>query len=90
MQSLCHAMSLPLPPPPSLPPLPLPRMLIHSLNLMSQPLDRRLVPLSCSHHEVFVDDAQIAWFEQQLEAFSGRPIIVFTHAPPMGCGLRVS
>ncbi|MEW5302229.1 MAG: hypothetical protein WDW36_005031 [Sanguina aurantia] len=42
-----------------------------------------------SHHEVYVDDAQVAWFERQLEAFSGRPIIVFTHAPPMGCGLRV-
>ena len=43
-------------------------------------------------HEVTVDDAQIAWFEQTLEAHpssEGWKIFVFTHAPPIGSGLRV-
>jgi len=43
-------------------------------------------------HEVTVDDAQIAWFEELVEshpAAEGWRVIVFTHAPPMGAGLRV-
>ncbi|KAJ9530124.1 hypothetical protein QJQ45_023414, partial [Haematococcus lacustris] len=44
----------------------------------------------CSHHEVRIDDAQMAWFEQQLQESGQRPVLVFTHAPPQGCGLKVS
>jgi hypothetical protein len=43
-------------------------------------------------HEVIVDSAQIAWFEQLLKdhpAQDGWKIFVFTHAPPNGSGLRV-
>jgi len=43
-------------------------------------------------HEVIIDDAQIAWFEQYLKdhpADDGWKIFVFTHAPPNGSGLRV-
>ncbi|GFH23148.1 metallophos domain-containing protein [Haematococcus lacustris] len=43
----------------------------------------------CSHHEVRIDDAQMAWFEQQLQESAQRPVLVFTHAPPQGCGLKV-
>ncbi|CAN0020645.1 unnamed protein product, partial [Hapterophycus canaliculatus] len=45
-----------------------------------------------SSHEVFIDEAQMQWFEQQLAAHSkedGWKVIVFSHAPPMGSGLRV-
>lgn len=44
-----------------------------------------------SSHEVFVDDSQIEWFEQVLArhpAEKGWKILVFTHAPIMGSGLR--
>mmetsp|Transcript_53029 Transcript_53029/g.120929 ORF Transcript_53029/g.120929 Transcript_53029/m.120929 type:complete len:484 (+) Transcript_53029:2-1453(+) len=44
-----------------------------------------------SSHEVFVDDKQIAWFQEVLErhpASKGWKILVFTHAPIMGSGLR--
>ncbi|KAJ9529420.1 hypothetical protein QJQ45_013732 [Haematococcus lacustris] len=44
----------------------------------------------CSHHEVRIDDTQMAWFEQQLQESGQRPVLVFTHAPPQGCGLKVS
>ena len=43
-------------------------------------------------HEVIIDDAQIAWFERTLEehpSADGWKIFVFTHAPPIGSGLRV-
>jgi len=42
--------------------------------------------------QVTVDDAQIAWFEDLLEkhpAEDGWKIFCFTHAPPIGSGLRV-
>ncbi|KAK9806310.1 hypothetical protein WJX72_009584 [[Myrmecia] bisecta] len=42
-----------------------------------------------SVHEVHIDDEQLRWFEQQLASSGGRPVVVFTHAPPMGCGLKV-
>jgi hypothetical protein len=42
-----------------------------------------------SAHEVYIDDEQLRWFESTLEAAAGRPVIVFTHAPPLGCGLKV-
>ena len=40
-------------------------------------------------HEVFVDQTQLDWFEGQLAGSDGRPVIVFTHAPPLGSGLKV-
>ncbi|CAI5953643.1 unnamed protein product [Closterium sp. NIES-64] len=49
----------------------------------------RDAPDSC--HEVFIDDEQVAWMTAQLAAVEAegrdRPVFVFTHAPPMGCGL---
>lgn len=42
-----------------------------------------------SVHEVFIDQEQLRWFEEQLANSEGRPVFVFTHAPPMGCGLKV-
>ena len=46
----------------------------------------RDAPGSC--HEVYIDPEQLAWFEETLQANQGTPTIVFSHAPPMGCGLR--
>lgn len=43
-------------------------------------------------HEVYIDDAQVDWFEntiKQCPAEEGWRVFVFTHAPPMGSGLRV-
>ena len=43
-----------------------------------------------SHHEVHVDAAQLEWFEAALaEVAPRKPAVVFTHAPPLGCGLKV-
>ncbi|GLC33772.1 hypothetical protein PLESTB_000113900 [Pleodorina starrii] len=42
-----------------------------------------------SNHEVFIDPDQLAWLEGQLEAHPTTPFIVLSHAPPMGCGLKV-
>eukprot|EP00752_Nemacystus_decipiens_P003688 g3398.t1 len=45
-----------------------------------------------SSHEVFIDEEQMQWFEQELKshpAEDGWKVIVFSHAPPMGSGLRV-
>jgi len=43
-------------------------------------------------HEVTIDDEQVQWFEELLQshpAEDGWKIFVFTHAPPIGSGLRV-
>jgi hypothetical protein len=40
-------------------------------------------------HEVYIDEEQLAWFEATLQRSAGRPVVVFTHAPPMGSGLQV-
>jgi len=43
-------------------------------------------------HEVTIDDVQLAWFESMLEehpAEDGWKIFMFSHAPPIGSGLRV-
>mmetsp|Transcript_1056 Transcript_1056/g.1748 ORF Transcript_1056/g.1748 Transcript_1056/m.1748 type:complete len:538 (-) Transcript_1056:280-1893(-) len=43
-------------------------------------------------HEVYIDDAQVEWFEntiKQCPAEDGWRVLVFSHAPPMGSGLRV-
>lgn len=45
-----------------------------------------------SSHEVYIDDEQLDWFRAMVESHSqsdGWTILVFSHAPPMGCGLRV-
>lgn len=43
-----------------------------------------------SHHEVHVSGEQLAWLERVLERVApGKPVVIFTHAPPMGCGLKV-
>jgi hypothetical protein len=45
-----------------------------------------------SSHEVHISDEQLGWFERTLEqhpASAGWKILVFSHAPPMGSGLRV-
>jgi len=49
-----------------------------------------LVPPNLLFHQVYIDDEQMSWFEQQLQGYQDRPVIVFTHAPPQGCGLKVS
>lgn len=42
-----------------------------------------------SVHEVYVDDAQVEWFDQLLASLpDDRPVVVLTHAPPQGCGLK--
>ncbi|KAL6768266.1 hypothetical protein ACKKBF_B38445 [Auxenochlorella protothecoides x Auxenochlorella symbiontica] len=41
-----------------------------------------------SAHEVHVDAEQLAWFRNQLDASQGRPVIVFSHAPILGSGVR--
>lgn len=46
-------------------------------------------PLPRSHHEVYIDEAQVAWLEQLLADNAHRPVVVYTHAPPIGCGLKV-
>ena len=43
-------------------------------------------------HEVSIDDAQLRWFEEFVAskpADEGWKLFIFTHAPPMGSGLRV-
>lgn len=43
-----------------------------------------------SHHEVHIDEDQMLWFDQTLRSFGDdKPVLVFTHAPPLGCGLKV-
>lgn len=42
-----------------------------------------------SAHEVYIDDEQLSWFKDTLSAAGQRPVIVFSHAPPLGCGLTV-
>lgn len=42
-----------------------------------------------SVHEVHVDDEQLAFFRAKLEEAGGRPVVVFTHAPILGSGLKV-
>jgi hypothetical protein len=42
-----------------------------------------------SAHEVHIDEEQMAWFERKLAEARGRPVLVMTHAPPMGSGLKV-
>jgi hypothetical protein len=43
-----------------------------------------------AHHEVYVDEHQVTWLRGVLENFMlEKPVIVFSHAPPMGCGLKV-
>ncbi|MCZ8512188.1 metallophosphoesterase [Paenibacillus filicis] len=46
-------------------------------------------PESCYQvQECFVSDEQFDWFQKALAEKPGIPCIIFTHAPPIGCGLR--
>lgn len=38
--------------------------------------------------ECFVSDNQFNWLVRELDKRRGVPVIFFTHAPPIGCGLR--
>lgn len=43
-------------------------------------------------HEVYIDEEQVEWFEKTIKecpAEDGWRVFVFSHAPPMGSGLRV-
>ncbi len=42
-----------------------------------------------SHHEVHIDQAQLDWFAHTLAEYADRPIMVFSHAPILGSGIRV-
>eukprot|EP00903_Cladosiphon_okamuranus_P022060 g20287.t1 len=45
-----------------------------------------------SSHEIFIDEDQMRWFERELASHPAEDdwkVIVFSHAPPMGSGLRV-
>ena len=43
-----------------------------------------------AHHEVYVDEQQLEWLRGVLETLEPeKPVVVFSHAPPMGCGLKV-
>ena len=42
-----------------------------------------------SVHEVHIDDEQLEFLERALAAAGDRPVAIFTHAPPMGSGLKV-
>jgi hypothetical protein len=42
-----------------------------------------------SLHDVVLDDTQVAWFKETVEANQNRPIFVFSHAPIFASGLRV-
>lgn len=46
-------------------------------------------PDSCySVQECYVSDEQFDWLRGKLRERPGVPVIFFTHAPPIGCGLR--
>lgn len=38
---------------------------------------------------MYIDEEQLRWFKQALREAAGRPVVVFSHAPPQGCGLTV-
>lgn len=42
-----------------------------------------------SHHEVHIDEQQLAWFIETVTAHPNRPIFVFSHAPILGSGVRI-
>lgn len=42
-----------------------------------------------THHEVFLGDAQIAWFEKTLAENKNKITFVFCHVPVMGSGLGI-
>jgi len=48
-----------------------------------------LVPTeNIAAQQVHVDEEQMRWFEAVLAANADTPVVVFTHAPPMGSGLK--
>ncbi|KAK9826404.1 hypothetical protein WJX81_000388 [Elliptochloris bilobata] len=42
-----------------------------------------------SVHEVHIDEEQMQFLEAAMAAAAGRPVAMFTHAPPLGSGLKV-
>jgi hypothetical protein len=60
----------------------------HAHVALSLGLFLSLVNGPCKTVQVFIDDAQMRWFEETVEADSEKNIVVFSHAPPMGCGLK--
>lgn len=42
-----------------------------------------------SAHEVHIDEEQVRFLDATLRAAGRRPVVVFTHAPIMGSGLKV-
>eukprot|EP00520_Triparma_pacifica_P002166 CAMPEP_0118637670 /NCGR_PEP_ID=MMETSP0785-20121206/3273_1 /TAXON_ID=91992 /ORGANISM="Bolidomonas pacifica, Strain CCMP 1866" /LENGTH=288 /DNA_ID=CAMNT_0006528865 /DNA_START=72 /DNA_END=934 /DNA_ORIENTATION=- len=42
-----------------------------------------------SSHEVYVDDVQMKWFEDKVKENKDKKVIVFSHAPPLGSGLKI-
>lgn len=42
----------------------------------------------CQIQECYVSEEQYEWLMNELNKRKGVPIIFFTHAPPIGCGLR--
>ena len=45
--------------------------------------------LPSSVHEVHIDDEQLDFLRDTLHKAGSRPVLLFTHAPPMGSGLKV-
>jgi len=66
------------------------RIVAHKTLLLGLSTTRFRSAISSSH-EVYIDDVQLRWFEQQLQmhpAKDGWRVLVFTHAPPMGSQVR--
>ncbi|GMI06776.1 hypothetical protein TrLO_g8057 [Triparma laevis f. longispina] len=42
-----------------------------------------------SSHEVYIDSEQMNWFEDEVKGNLDKQVIVFSHAPPLGSGLRL-
>lgn len=42
-----------------------------------------------SHHEVYISEEQREWLEDVLQQHPNMPVAIASHAPPIGCGLKV-
>lgn len=71
---------------------------LNTFFLLCSPPDPGVPPCtatSCSNphsvHEVHVDEEQLSFLRTELDAAAaaGRPVVVFTHAPILGSGLKV-
>ena len=61
----------------------------HRQKARCRPLPLTMSGWCCSAHEVYIDEEQMRWFKGALREAAGRPVIVYSHAPPQGCGLTV-